>query len=61
MADKVFMILSAIIGVAIIAVLVSNQAQTSNVIKSAGSAFGGIIKAAESPLGGLGSSLSIGS
>jgi PRD1 phage membrane DNA delivery len=44
---------TAIIGVAIIAVLVGSNAQTSRVIASAGSAFSGALQAAEAPvLGG---------
>jgi PRD1 phage membrane DNA delivery len=44
-------IATAIIGLAIIAVIVSKQADTGNVITQAGSAFGSVIKAAVSPLG----------
>jgi hypothetical protein len=42
----------AIIGVAIIAVLVSRQANTSGVISSAGSAFSGVLGTALSPVTG---------
>lgn len=42
----------AIIGIAIIAVLVSKQANTSGVIQAAGSAFGNDITAAVSPVTG---------
>jgi hypothetical protein len=52
--DALTAVAVAIIGVAIISVLVSNQSQTSNVIKSAGSAFSGVIQAAVSPIGGGG-------
>jgi hypothetical protein len=45
---------TAIIGVAIIAVLVSGNAQTSSVITSAGNAFGSALKAAEAPVTGGG-------
>lgn len=45
----------AIIGVAIVATLVSKNADTSNVIKSAGSAFSGALHAATGPVsGGMG-------
>lgn len=44
----------AIVGIAVLAVLVSGQAQTSNVIKSAGSAFAGAVGAAVSPVTGGG-------
>jgi membrane DNA delivery protein len=52
-------VLTAVIGLAIIAVLVSGNAQTGNVLSSAGNAFANILGAAESPvssgssLGGL--------
>lgn len=45
-------IATAIIGVAILAVLVSKNANTSNVIKSAGGAFSNSILAAVSPIMG---------
>ena len=56
-------VIMAIIGVAVIAVLVSKQAQTANVLTAAGSSFAGVLGAAESPvtgsstLGNLGLSL----
>jgi len=53
---------TAIIGVAIIAVLVGSNAKTSTVIDSAGKAFSGALSAAEAPVNGNGVSLpSIGS
>jgi hypothetical protein len=42
----------AIIGVAIIATLVSKNAQTPQVLQAAGQAFGGAITAAEGPVSG---------
>jgi hypothetical protein len=45
---------TAIVGVAIIAVLVGSNAQTSNVVTSAGNAFSGALKAAEAPVTGGG-------
>lgn len=45
-------VLVAIVGVAIIAVLVSNRAQTSNVITSAGAAFANDLSAAVAPVTG---------
>jgi PRD1 phage membrane DNA delivery len=45
-------IATAIVGIAIIAVLVSNKAQTGTVITSAGSAFASDIAAAVSPVTG---------
>jgi len=43
---------TAIVGVAIIAVLVGSNARTSNVIQAAGQAFGGALTAAEAPVTG---------
>jgi hypothetical protein len=43
---------TAIVGIAIIAVLVSQRAQTSNVISSAGKAFSSAISAATAPVTG---------
>lgn len=40
----------AIIGVAIVAVIVSSNAQTPQVLQAAGSAFGGILQVAVSPV-----------
>lgn len=45
---------TAIIGVAILAVLVSRNAQTSNVIGAAGKSFASVIGAAVSPVTGGG-------
>jgi hypothetical protein len=56
----VITVATAIVGVAILAVLVSNRAQTSQVISSAGGAFAQAIGAAVSPLTGTGSSGLIG-
>lgn len=47
-------IATAIIGVAILAVLVSRNANTEGVIKSAGGAFSGALMAAVSPVSGGG-------
>jgi len=44
--------LTAVIGVAIVSVLVSKNAKTSQVIQSAASAFGNILKVAVSPING---------
>jgi hypothetical protein len=55
MGDKfisdVVTILSAIIGLTIIAVLVSKQAQTGALITDSGNAFANVLKQAVSPLG----------
>lgn len=58
MGDKVITggvaIVTAVIGIAILAVLVSKQADTANVLGAAGSALSGIIKTAVSPVTGGG-------
>jgi len=51
-------VLIAIVGVAIVAVLVSKNTQTSNVIQAAGSAFGNDLAVAISPASGMGMSTS---
>lgn len=43
---------TAIVGVAILAVLVSKNAQTPQVVQAAGTAFGNAIVAAEGPVSG---------
>lgn len=53
-------VLTAVIGLAIIAVLVSSNAQTGNVLTAAGNAFGGILGAAESPVTGQGAGNALG-
>jgi hypothetical protein len=50
-------IATGIIGLAIIATIVSNKAQTGNVIKAAGSALAADLSAAVSPVTGSSSSL----
>jgi PRD1 phage membrane DNA delivery len=47
-------IITAVIGVAIVAVLVSNQAQTGSVITAGGTALGNVLKAATAPVSGGG-------
>jgi PRD1 phage membrane DNA delivery len=44
-------IATAVIGLTIVAVLVSKQAQTGTLITDSGTAFGSVLKAAVSPLG----------
>jgi hypothetical protein len=44
----------AIVGVAIVAVLVSKNAQTGSVLTSAGKAFSGALSTAEAPVTGSG-------
>ena len=50
LGESVITVLTAIIGVAIIAVLVSKQANTSSVIGSAGKAFSQVLGAAVNPV-----------
>ncbi len=52
--NSVVTVAVAIIGVAIVAVLVSNNAQTSNVIMSASRGFSGALGTALSPVAGGG-------
>lgn len=51
---QVTTVLTAIVGVAILAVLVSRNSQTPAVIKSFGDAFGGSLRAATGPVMGGG-------
>jgi len=50
--SAVVTIATAVVGVAILAVLVSRNAQTPAVIKEAGDAFSGILRAATGPVSG---------
>ena len=50
--DKVTGVLVAIVGVAIVAVIVSKGAQTATVIQKSGTAFADIINAAVGPVSG---------
>lgn len=49
---QIVTVLTAIVGVAILATLVSKNAQTPQVVKSFGDAFSGAIRAATSPVSG---------
>jgi hypothetical protein len=60
MTEAVVTIFTAIIGVAILSVLVSSKSQTSSVIGAFGSAFSNSLSAAESPVTGAVSSPGIG-
>lgn len=53
-------VLTAIVGVAIIAVLVSQKANTANVITSAGQAFANDVTAAVAPVSGASASVNTG-
>lgn len=48
--SEIMVLLSVVIGLAIVAVLVSKKAETANVLKAGGGAFADIIKAAVSPV-----------
>jgi hypothetical protein len=48
--ESIVTVLTAIIGVAIISVLVSKQANTSSVVSSAGKAFSQVLGAAVNPV-----------
>lgn len=49
---------TAIVALALVAVLVSRRAQTPEVVRSVGDAFGGVLRAATGPVtGGFGSGL----
>lgn len=58
LVNQLFTVASAIVGVAIIAVLVSNKAQTGQVLGAAGNAFAQGIEAAVSPVTGNSPSVS---
>jgi len=49
--NQIVQVLVAIVGVAMIAVLVSRNAQTANVIGATGEAFGNALAAATGPVG----------
>lgn len=48
---ELMVILSAVVGLAIVAVIFSKKADTANVLDKGGTAFANIIKAAVSPIG----------
>lgn len=50
--NSVVTVATAVVGLAILAVLVSRNAQTPAVLGSAGQAFGGVLSAAEAPVTG---------
>jgi hypothetical protein len=52
LVSGVVTVLTAIVGVAIIAVIVSNNAQTGTVLTDAGNAFSSALKAATGPVSG---------
>jgi hypothetical protein len=52
--SQIVVVATAIIGLAIVATLVSRNAQTGQVIREAGNAFTGAIRAATGPVTGAG-------
>jgi len=52
LAEPIVTILTAVVGVAIIAVLVSQRANTAGVFSAAGSAFANVLSAATAPVTG---------
>lgn len=50
--DSIVKVAVAVVGVAIVAVLVSKNAQTSQLINSAGTALASVLKAATGPVSG---------
>lgn len=54
LVNSIVTVLLAIVGVAIIAVLVSRQSNTAGVLQAGGGAFSGILGAALSPVAGGG-------
>lgn len=58
--NSLLTVATAIVGVAIIAVLVSNRANTSNVITSAGAAFANDLSAAVAPVTGATATINTG-
>jgi hypothetical protein len=61
LVNSMTVLLSAVIGVAILSVLVSKNANTTGVISSASSGFGEILGAAEAPITGSGAGMGLGS
>lgn len=59
--ESIVTVLTAIVGVAIIAVLVSQNAQTGTVISSAGNAFANDLSAAVAPVTGSTAQINTGS
>jgi hypothetical protein len=59
LGDQVVAVLLAIIGVAIVATIVSNHANTVGVLNAASGSFNNAIKTAVSPITGSGSGISL--
>lgn len=60
LVTSIVTVLTAIVGVAIIAVLVSQKANTANVVTSAGNAFANDLTAAVAPVTGASASVNTG-
>ena len=52
LVNSLTVLLAAIIGVAILSVILSKNSNTTAVLTSGGTAFGGLLKAAEAPVSG---------
>lgn len=61
LVNSMTVLLSAIIGVAILSVLVSRNSNTTGVIGAASQGFSGILSAAEGPVMGTGAGMGLGS
>lgn len=61
LTQSIIAIVTAIVGLAILAVLVSQRAQTASVITSAGAAFANDLSAAVAPVTGAQASINTGS
>jgi hypothetical protein len=60
LVNSMTVLLSAVIGVAILSVIVSKNANTTGVISSASQGFEGILSAAEGPVTGSGAGMGLG-
>jgi hypothetical protein len=60
LVNSMTVLLSAVIGVAILSVIVSKNANTTSVISSASQGFEGILNAAEGPITGAGAGMGLG-
>jgi hypothetical protein len=60
LVNSITVLLSAVIGVAILSVLVSKASNTTGVISAASQGFGSILSAAEGPITGSGSGTGLG-
>lgn len=52
LVNSLTVLLAAIVGVAILSVILSKNSNTAGVLTAGGTAFGGLLKAAEEPVSG---------